>query len=129
MNYVTQMIEDLEMLKDKYSRLTDMTFVKTEKDSEIFRQRLMLAGQSIINFYNEIFIPKYSEIKDRIVEEAGIQLSSFSDKASYCLKNNMPFAISIILTNPKDKINSRNNLERLIKKVTAMSQVKERAIV
>ncbi len=129
MNYTNQLVEELEQLNFQYSRLSDMSILKKEKDNEIFRQRLILAGQAIVNYYNNTFLPKYSEIKDRIVEEAGTQLSSFVEKALYNLKNDMPFAITAILTNPGDRINSRNNLERLIIQIKEMSKQREKVVV
>jgi hypothetical protein len=116
-DYLRQLIRELNILRCQYSSLCDMNILKTAGgDNKLYRQRLMTAGEILINFYNNIFVPKYSGISTEI-EEAGIDLFLFSKSASECLKDRTYFALGQILTNPGDKINGRNNLERLIQRL------------
>ncbi len=130
MNYVEQLIEDLETLNKHYKELSNLNyFLNNKDDNEGFKARLTEAGQLLIDFYKKTFIPVYSKIQNFLIEDVGEDLWSFSEEAYYCLENNMPLAVLTILTKSGDRIKSKNNLEKLIIRVAEMLREKERAIV
>lgn len=123
MDYLKQLIQELKQLEKNYSELSDMSFLKTKEDNEPFKQRLIEAGKLLIDFYEKRFVPEYFGISTEI-EEAGRELFFLTKSASYCMENKTYYALDCILTNVGDRIESPNNLERLIRKLK--KEVRER---
>ncbi len=99
MDYLKQLVQELKKLEQEYSELSDMRFLRTSEDNKPFKQKLIEAGKLLIDFYDKRFVPQYSQIPDDAVEDAGKTLLSFSQSASYCLDNQMYYAISFMLAN------------------------------
>jgi len=119
MNYtsaveLTQFVRNLKELNKTYSELSDLKFFINKGNNEDFKKRLAEAGQLIINFYDNYFVQKYSKSHDLTIRRAGIKLANFADLASNHIEEGSYFAIQYLLTEPRDRIKSSNNLKRLI---------------
>ena len=111
-----ELVNDLKDLNQAYLEILKKRkdFPDNKTDVEESRQFLKESGQKIINFYNKIFIPKYSKKDDEKSREVGRDLGFYASLAKTSIENNQYFCLAVLLTNKGDKTGDPNNLEKMI---------------
>ncbi len=129
MNYLKQLVSDLQVVNRYYKEMSKLEFFNEKEhkdDNDGFTKRVVKAGASLVSLYLEMFLPKYSKIKDPVIQRAGKHLLKFSDLALDCLQDGRYLEIPGILINPGEE--SYNNLDRLIDKLSEKVIEREKII-
>lgn len=114
-----KLVKELEELNQRYLELqneSDKT-CRTKEDVEETYKKLIQSGELIIDFYNNNFIPNYSNLNNSKISYAKNNLMGFSGLASVFISQKSYFGLSVLLTNKGSKITDPNNLEKLILKL------------
>ena len=128
MDYLKQLVSDLQVVNRYYKEISKLEFFSEKEhkdDNDGFRKRIVKAGASIVSLYLEIFLPKYSKIKDPVIQRAGNCLLKFSDLALDCLQDGRYCQITSILAKTGDTTKSPNNLDRLVDRLNKQVVKKE----
>jgi len=113
---IKNLVKDLERLNQDYLKLqneSDKT-CRTPEDIEEKYKKLIQSGELIVDFYNNKFIPNYSNINNSKVNQVRNHLMDFSLLASIHIKQKCYFGLSVLLIDKGSKITNPNNLEKLI---------------
>jgi|WetSurMetagenome_2_1015567.scaffolds.fasta_scaffold413758_1 hypothetical protein len=120
MKKLSQLVTDLEKLNKDFLEKTKWNLQQTRECIEQNEKEQQEAGQLLINFYNNTFVPQYSEsseIPKDIFEEVDSHLCYFSSKASKFVKEKNYFGLNLLLIPKGSSIGDPNILEELIKKL------------
>ena len=119
MNQINNLISDLVDLNDRYNELNPRGFEnlpQSREEMELENEKLIKSGTIIVNYYQEIFKPKYSKTEDSIFREADNLLHQLSYIASKCINDKTYFGLGVLLTPKGSKNSDPNLLEELITK-------------
>ena len=119
MRKIKQLIKDLEVLNKNYLELTSWEFedINTEEDLENQNERDIKAGKLFVDFYNNKFVPEYSESKKipkEILGKIERYIAYLSSTASMYIEKKNFFGLGVLLTDMGSKISDPNNLEKFI---------------
>jgi len=123
MEELKRLITELENLNTDFVKKTSLPIPNSLEEVEKNKSEYKEAGNLIINFYRNQFIPQYSQsakIPQNIINEVGYYLSYLANTASDYINDEnslLPLAIGVLLINWGDSIKDPNNLERLIRKL------------
>ena len=119
MEKVQSLVIDLTNLNNRYNELNprgwdNMSLNKEELEAE--NKKLIESGKIIINFYQDIFKPKYSKVQGDLFKEADYLLHDLSNMAGKCVRDESYFGLGVLLTPKGSKNSDPNLLEELIEK-------------
>jgi hypothetical protein len=116
-------IRDLENLNREYLELmnSDDDSLKkeniTKEDVKMQKENLIKIGQKIIDFYNEVFIPRYCQkdhLDDKRISIVDNNLRYFTNEALRAINEECYFSLGVLLIPQGSKIGNPNYLEKLI---------------
>jgi hypothetical protein len=109
------LIKDLKNLNKRYLDLEKEldNLLITPQEYEKIKKLLIKKGELIINFYNDIFVPKYSQNSGEVFLYVKDNLENLYDLASNHISKKSLFCLDALL-HPKGKIGDSNSLEELI---------------
>lgn len=118
MKDIDNLIADLTSLNDSYNKITNRRTISPPNESkEEYQGKLISSAQLIIDFYNDVFKPKYSKLSGDKFNHTSKVLSDLSSSAIRNIEGKRYFTLGFLQTPWGTKKSDPTILERLIEKI------------